>query len=63
MLRILIVSGDLFSFCLEYKKKQKNQEPNMLPPTCRATPAFGSGHRAGTAQRVYVFRFSGADNG
>jgi hypothetical protein len=25
-----------------------NQEPNMLPPTCRATPAFGSGQRAGT---------------
>jgi hypothetical protein len=25
-----------------------NQEPNMLPPTCRPTPAFGSGQRAGT---------------
>ena len=31
-----------------YKKNQKKQEPNMLPPTCWATPAFGSGQRAGT---------------
>ena len=39
----------LRSFCLDTKKNQKNQEPNMLPiAQCRATPAFGSGHPAST---------------
>jgi hypothetical protein len=26
----------------------------MLPPACRATPPFGSGHRAGIAISFYV---------
>jgi len=32
----------------------KSQEPNMLPPTFRATPAFGSGPRAGTELSLQV---------
>jgi hypothetical protein len=50
-----------FLFVLNTKRNKNfnpttggNQEPNMLPPACRATPAFGSGHRAGTAQRVFT---------
>jgi hypothetical protein len=35
-------------YCILDTKEPKNQEPNMLPPTCRATPAFGSGQRTGT---------------
>jgi hypothetical protein len=41
-------------YCILDTKEPKNQEPNMLPPTFRATPAFGSGHRAGTELNFHV---------
>jgi hypothetical protein len=36
----------LFFFGLIQKRTKKNQEKNMLPPTCPRTPAFFSGRRA-----------------
>ena len=37
----------LRSFCLDTKRTKKIKSQNAARPQCRATPAFGSGQRAG----------------